>query len=115
MPKFSSKAITSSTVSSEAAPRSSAKGGVERVGAQVVHKRSGRSNFTFIHTELLDNNRFHAFFDAGHSGSSSGIGNRKRPGLHSRQDSAPKQLAHSMRAGMQGQPFGAKVRKLQLC
>src|SRR5271156_3512910 len=63
---------------------------VERVGAQVVHKRSGRSDFAFIHTELLDNNRFHAFFDAGHSGSSSGIGDRKRPGPHSRQDSAPK-------------------------
>src|SRR5580698_754246 len=54
--------------------------GIERIGAQVVHKRGSGSNFAFIHTELLDDNRFHAFFDAGHSDCSSGIGCLEIPG-----------------------------------
>src|SRR5580700_348266 len=45
--------------------------GVERVGAQIIHKGGGRSHFAFIHTELLDNDRLYAFFDAGHSDYSS--------------------------------------------
>src|SRR5271156_4115942 len=48
--------------------------GVERIGAQVIHKRGGGSDFAFVHSELLDDNCFHAFFDAGHSDCSSGIG-----------------------------------------
>src|ERR1700733_2367268 len=48
--------------------------GVERIGAQVVHKGGGGSDFAFIHSDLLDDNFFHSFFDAGHSNCSSGIG-----------------------------------------
>ena len=65
MPKDSSKAITSSTVSSESAPK-------------VVHERSGGGHFAFIHTELLDDNLLYAFFDAGHSDFSSDIGDSAR-------------------------------------
>jgi hypothetical protein len=54
--------------------------GVERIGAQVVHKGGGGSDFAFVHTELLDDNSFHAFFDAGHSNCSSGIGCLEIPG-----------------------------------
>src|SRR5271170_6853831 len=54
--------------------------GIERIGAQVVHKGGGGSDFAFIHTELLDDNCFHAFFDAGHSNCSSGIGCLDIPG-----------------------------------
>jgi hypothetical protein len=54
--------------------------GVQRVGAQVVHKRRGRRHFAFIHTKLLYDNLLHAFFDAGHSGSSSGICDLNIPG-----------------------------------
>ena len=32
--------------------------GIERIGAQVVHKGGGGSDFAFIHTELLDDNLF---------------------------------------------------------
>src|SRR5580704_7849590 len=66
---------------------------VERVGAQVVHKGSSRRNFTFVHTELLDNDCLHAFFDAGHSDCSSGIGDLASPGPYygrvAPQDSLP--------------------------
>src|SRR5579872_5511557 len=50
---------------------------IERIGAEIVHERSGGCHFAFIHTELLDNNLLHAFFNAGHSEYSSSIGGLK--------------------------------------
>src|SRR5580704_10376585 len=78
---------------------------VERVGAQVVHKGSSRSYFAFINTELLDNDCLHAFFDAGHSNFSSGIGDLFSPPRCTATGSAPRQPAHSMQGRMQGQPL----------
>src|SRR5579864_1468664 len=80
---------------------------VERIGAQIVHKRSRRRHFAFIHTELFDDNLFHAFFDAGHSVSSSAFGvrlfvysNMNLPGGFPRHFSP----VHSMRPAKSGQP-----------
>src|ERR1700678_509963 len=39
---------------------------VERIGAQVIHERSARSDFTLVHAQLLDNNLFHFFINGCH-------------------------------------------------
>src|ERR1700758_3662422 len=75
---------------------------VERIGAQVVHKRGRRSDFAFVHTELLDDNLLHAFFDAGHSDFSSGIGSSFASSRHDGRGSAQICTAHSMRGPMLG-------------
>src|ERR1022692_2635113 len=40
--------------------------GVERVGAEVVHKRSAGRHFRFIHAQLLHDDLFHPFFNRSH-------------------------------------------------
>src|SRR6266849_415451 len=40
---------------------------IERVGAQIIHKRSGGRHLALIHPQLLDDDLLDAFFDAGHS------------------------------------------------
>src|SRR5271163_4130483 len=79
--------------------------GVERIGAQVVHKRGGGSDFAFVHTELLDDNCFHAFFDAGHSNCSSGSAVWKSPVARQAGVAPSTQPCHSMRGFMLGQPL----------
>src|SRR5579863_5990015 len=54
--------------------------GVERIGAQIVHKGGRRGHFAFIHTELLDNNLLDAFINAGHSNHSSDFRMSRSPG-----------------------------------
>src|SRR5271170_7550438 len=79
--------------------------GVERIGAQVIHKRGGGSDFAFVHSELLDDNCFHAFFDAGHSNCSSGSAVWKSPLARQAGVAPATQPCHSMRGLMLGQPL----------